>query len=84
MRWVIENYLIKNKNVLHVLIMTKRVGTISIQVKVSKKTVEVIDYVISIGYAKSRADFAEKSMISKLEELGMFDPAISDKMKTLE
>lgn len=46
--------------------------TKSIQVRVSDKTVEAIHLAIEIGYAKSLADFGEKAVISKLEELGIF------------
>ena len=44
----------------------------SINVRVSEQTIKIIDKAISIGYAKSYADFAEKAIISKLEELGFF------------
>ena len=44
----------------------------SINVRVSEETIKIIEKAIGIGYAKSYADFAEKAIISKLEELGFF------------
>lgn len=47
-----------------------------IQISISEKMVDAIEIAIQAGYAKSLANFGEKAVTSKLEELGIFNREI--------
>ena len=55
-----------------------------VSVRVANKTIELIDLAILIGYAKNRADFAEKSIINQLKELGLFEQKIQNILKLID
>ncbi len=48
----------------------------SVQVNLTDKTIEIIDKAVELGYGNSRADFGAKAILSKLEELGLFNVEI--------
>lgn len=54
-----------------------------IQVNLTVKTIEIIDKAVEIGYGNSRGDFGRKAILSKLEELGLFNLEIEKLMDEL-
>ncbi|MFW9873347.1 MAG: hypothetical protein ACFFG0_09610 [Candidatus Thorarchaeota archaeon] len=48
----------------------------AVQVNLTEKTVEIIDRAVELGYGNSRADFGAMAILSKLEELGLFNVEI--------